>query len=1109
MEHLRLEIFDLATSDNPQPTGSKFAALEEAAAITITDTSEIFASGDVWSHNFTLNMPANIHIFGPVHNLHGSRLHEQIDKRRARLWVEGLPMYLGYLMLGDEAEVDGDGNVDVTFESGQKTFEDMIDGAKANQVPLMTDVMIGVALWRKRYVCQQVHLHARPIFDATEQELLNRGVEVDDWVDLWEPGKQESDYAPLSFTVDGEVKVAQEYPRMVFPKGTFTDMNGQPYQVNCLNMDASYAENENGTPVNPYCNVSLCYQKYGYEKTDENGIETTDYSQEPEAQRGYEEMPASRVNSAPNFFVIYWLRSLMKHLGIYVEENQMMDVEDLRRLFFVNTKCEYEEPDSLRTAPRTSSRYGCYKFSDAGRLVPEQFVSTKQVGSNVPGREEPPYCAVRDIVDNDESSFEVKSYTVSGSYPSELPPLKGLKVKMRATDGWSLATRNDYVEHNSYVHNAYATKECFPDVDISEVITALENGFGVRFLFDDSYHRVRIVLLRNVFRNQDVQDVVCEITDNDEKVENNIRGFRMTYGKTEDTHFYYKGFADMLPHKKELWIDDSDDHDYSNWKLNADYPDVMRSVSAFNKVCYVTPNTGNAYIIKVDKEAKRYKDLHPSLFEGAGFMDAEDGDCSGDEETIEEINVGFTPAIQNDLNWQQQRDGTTTTQRFALFVDEKMRPRRYNYKHDAGNHEFNDPDAVYDVDGGLYGTTGNELAGQREYLNRDLMSDGVVKPGEFTITSDMPIAVSGLKTQIRCHVNRFPYTVDISNVAIEGAINEGYRLYLQDNFEPNDDGVSPIETHDWGLTLGIMRGSGSDAYVAYETDPDDKEGNDTWELVPGSNATVHPDTCDSYGNLWDYDGSIVVDSGGTAIQQMQRLWPDSNFDLVYHNGSQRNAQTYISTLDFQNVTDASGNRVALLFAATIGAAAQPTYNGKIRDYAKNFAGMTAAQMRQYDAGSARILIEVGSSSERLRTLLELQRKAFLYGDLSADPVVLDENGVGSLYGRFSLKLRAEKPNPSFNPRQPESDSNRRYLEVDDGNLKRRGLCDQFYREYSYWIRNARIVRRTVFINLAQLTAIDKTKRVRVGDVTGFIRKMQYSVSNKTGLGEVTMEIMYI
>ena len=47
------------------------------------------------------------------------------------------------------------------------------------------------------------------------------------------------------------------------------------------------------------------------------------------------------------------------------------------------------------------------------------------------------------------------------------------------------------------------------------------------------------------------------------------------------------------------------------------------------------------------------------------------------------------------------------------------------------------------------------------------------------------------------------------------------------------------------------------------------------------------------------------------------------------------------------------------------------------------------------------------------------------------------------------------------------------------------------------------------MTLAQLIALDKTKRVSVGDITGFVRKMQYSIGNKDGLGLVSMEVMYI
>lgn len=955
MEHLALEIFDLGKG----ATSSKFACLEPDASISVTKTSYVFGKGDVWTYQFTLNVDANAHIFGTAGDLHGSRLHDQIDRRKARLWVEGLPLFLGYLKLGDEAEVDKDGNVDVSLESGHKTFDDLIEGAKANQVPLMDEVMFGVALWRKRYVNIGLKIGLSAVLgdgSTTEPQLLKH-----------HPRMTKGDIAEdiIPFFADGEDDnvAVQDYPRMVFPKGDFISLTaGKSGSFDCLNVDQPYTEDVNGNPQHPYCNVALCYQKYGYDKKQADGSLQPDYSSEPEAQRGYEEMPANRVNSAPNFYVIYWLRCLMKHLGIHVEENQMLDVQDLCRLFMVNTKCAYKVPKHVRKTPTDDfdRRIGRYQFQAGRRLVPEQFV---------------PHSNSSDRWDNPKKLIKIEdcAFTVGDGYHVTEwsgPAIKGFVATTWEVAGLQDEQKADYERQNNYLHDAIATSECFPDVDISEVIKALEDGFGIRFLFSDDYQRVRIVLLRNLFRSRDVQEIKCDVTEVT-KTENSIRGFRMTYGESDDTHFYYKGFADKLPHKKELWQDNSDTHDYSHWDLNAVYKNLLNRVSAFDKTCYVTPETGNAWGIKVDKNAKRYEELHPSLFEYAGFMDAEDGDCTGEEETIDTITVGFKPAIMNDCNWENERSTGTEEQRFALFVDEQMRPRRPDLGDLDAPKSYNDPDAFYDVDDSLYA---RDLTG---YAFKKMMADdGIVKPGEFAITSDVYAQASGLYADIYIPVG--PYGGEegfVQGISIDGHANEGFRLYLQDNYEPNDDGVSPIETHDWGLTLGIMRGSGSDAYVRYSPDPDDQEGNDTWEAKAGSSITAHPDTCDNYGNLWDYNGT-----GGD---------------------------------------------------------------------------------------------------------------------------------VGDKEGRISLKLRAEKLNPYYDPTLPESSTNKRYLDIEDADLRQRGLMDQFYKEYSLWRRKSRIANETVRMELAQLLAIDMTKRVKVGDVTGFVKKMQYTISNKTGLGDVTMEIMYI
>lgn len=1014
MEHLSLEIFDRSGN------GSKYAYLPEDASITITDTSEVFASGDVWSLPFTLNVKANAAIFGTSGDIHGSRLHEQLNERRARLWVDGLPLYLGYLKLDDEVDVDEDGNVDVTFESGQKTFNELIEGGKANQVPMMSDVQIGMALWRKRWTCVEMQLTAKVDYNYTGSKQSwyftnDKETILTHTVDPMVQGDEDEQLTPFVSDGESDGTSVQLYPRMVFPKGTFYNMDtGKEETIDCLNTDTPYDDSH------PYCNVALCYQKYDYLiTTEENGVKYThyDYTADPVAQRGYEVMPANRVNSAPNFFVIYWLKALMKHIGIHIDENQMMDIEDMRRLFFVNTNCVYEETKYLRNSAKYTGAYGKYQFGSEGPLVAEyfgdlqneKFGRTTKRWSGIKKIAKPENCGLEcsytegkwyekqkttERVNGTNVTTE-KEVDVTDTVKGLLGGIKkitvapktiaGMSQQMRALyDGYGInGYGSDRVsQKNMLLHRAIASSECFPNEDISTVIKALENGFGIRLLFDRSYKRVRIVLLRNIFRDNEIQDITCDIL-GEVKTENCIRGFKMSYGDTENTEFYYKGLNDLLPHEKQLWIDKSDKHDYSYWDLDAKYADLLNKVSAFDKTCYIAPATGNAFGIKVDKDAKRYDDLHPSLFEFAGYMDAEDGDCTGEDETIDTINVGFKPAIMNDTNYEEERQGHTNQQSFALFVDETMRPRRPDLKDRTAPKSYNDSDAVYSTDK-LYELHGNNGTEDK------MVSDGVVMPGSFAVSSDMYVEMTYPKLDVSITYNEYPnsaesrdqtskyrhkYYTTLTNLKISGHINEGYRLYLQDNFEPNDDGVCPIETHDWGLTLGIMRGSGSDAYVNYSNDPNDEEGNDTWDRVPGSSATAHSDTCDSYGNLWDYNGTA--------------------------------------------------------------------------------------------------------------------------------------DGVGDTDGRFSLKLRAEKLNPYYKKGSDKDSEKNQYLPITTDALKGRGLIDKFYKEYSYWIRNARIVNLTEHMTLAQFLTIDKTKKVRMGDYLGFIKKMKFTVSNQAGFGNVTVELMYI
>lgn len=1044
MEHLSLEIFDLGDS-----TGSKYANLPENASITITDTSEIFASGDVWSHSFTLNIPANAHIFGTSGEMHGSRLHEQINKRRARLWVEGLPLFLGYLKLDDEVEVDVDGNVDVKFESGQKTFDELIDGVKAREVSV-GDVVIGVALNRKRTSWLR----------QVKGEMTLNGLEA--FAVKYDIGDIAT--TKFEFTLP-KVKTpyVQRWPKLVKSQGKVFDSSWTEQNCDYTNVQSPYDASH------PFCNINICYPL----KVDDNGEEKVGRSYTMRLAHGEDTTDGgdnqTRFNNAPNFYLLYFIDRLFKDLGIHIDENQALGVEDLKRVFMLNYGCHYEEfendsdytdnPNIYNTPSSLVSRYGQYYMpiiskDDKNSLVKgwdsagEYVGNGSEKGLDVIGKVLLRNVRIAKRGDEILTLGSIEGVVQSLDKPDSIKKMKNL-ISLAKTD-----SESKNLAYPAYL--AYATGDNYPNVEISEIINAMKSMFGIRFLFSENYKRVRIVLLKNVFENADVQTLDCDIVE-DAKTENSVRGFRMTYGKGEDdTNYYYKGFNDLFPRASSTWKDTTDTHDYSQWRLNAEYDEIKQSVSVMNRICYVTPVNGNAYGVKVDDDEDV---LFPTLLPYADFMDAEDGDCTEEDTTIEEVQCGASPVVMNEV------DGT-----YASLFSGDLKAPAPNITGDPNTTDGRtEIDQCWEKTKSWLATFGRMTLSSQSFY-------GSSNESTYSIQGDLDVFIA-----------------------------EGFRIRLLDNYAVSNGGT-PFDEADPGLQFGIMRGSGDDAYIFAAADKEESEGNDYWEVVPGKGAIAHCDTCDHYGNLWNYTGgTATITTSAQAKTAMTTLWPNSNFALT----SLASRSYLISAMIMPTLNDS--NQYVNLLMASKGYSGVPNYSyNDLKTYTKRYLkGKTAAQMLATDKtsnGGLGVLIEVDSSYERKQTLLALQRLAYADG---AAVTLSKEQGTSTTDGRFSLKLRAEKLNPYYGSSKTGVDTTSQYLPITTDVLRRRGLIDFFYKEYSFFIRNARIANLTVRMTLAQLLSIDKTVRVTVGDITGFVRKMEYSISNQDGLGLVTMEIMYV
>lgn len=987
MENLALEVFDLTDS------GSHFAFLPDDTSITVTDTSEIFDSGDIWTHSFKLNVFGNAHIFGTVGDIHGGRLHEQIDKRRARLWVLGIPMYYGYLKLENEVEIKENGDVDVTFESGRKTFLQMIEGAKANQVPIPDDICIGMAVDRERTVNREGTASGDGITVAVTSELIQS---------RWGHALGYD-----NCTIKGEENFAQIYPKFVQPYGDWTDEGGSSLSIarnDTVNTDNPYTDNAPSS--HPYCNTRLCYQRKEYR--DNNG------TVEKQATRNYKFCPGARVNPSPNFYVLYWFRILMQHLGIIITENQLAGVEDLCRLFFVNTKCAYKTKD-IGTY-KAVDQYGRDKYMPFGPANPFVPIPTE-----------------------DNPSWELKGELVEG-------PVVSRRETVSIADVGNYLTRNPEVTWQP----AYATSDNFPNVDIKDVIESLENGFGVRMMFSENYSKVRVVLLRNIFRSTEVHELAGE-TISESKTENGIRGFRLTYGGSEeDTEFVYKGFK--LAEKKETggWLTEEDKHDYNQFDFTLHYGDIKNEVRVLNNTCYIDMATGNAYIVKVDKDAKNSADqFNPSLFPCADFMDAEDGDCTGDEETIREVRIGFSPIIENAI-----KDGS-----YALYVDEDM-------------------GVPFDFEGrgsGRTGIPGMESLNTNDVNCTSTKDEAQYKRGLFEIATPTSVQVYGQNGKNKFTIPLTPTEggsgKDMTySISISGWLREGYRLYLDDNYEPNDEMECPLEKHEWGLMLGIMRGTNAgeeSSSVKYESDTDENEGNDTWEIQPGSCAIAHSDICDDNGTQWDYRprisssgkdfGDWVLLNAGGIPANLRGTAPGGN------NGSRRGPlPTGVDTMAiidsyytsvcmelfvvtqqgfyaYDDIIYTKDNALHNMWLNCVDMSGVLRTYGEINKYVEylrygqDTTGMTDEQRMELLAESVEDIISRDATgftfgNVTLKNMIislprvgdnVLQEVCEAYNHWSDMEYIVPSGEEDEQTGLISLKLRAEKPNPYYDPTRPE------------------------------------------------------------------------------------------
>lgn len=108
-------------------------------------------------------------------------------------------------------------------------------------------------------------------------------------------------------------------------------------------------------------------------------------------------------------------------------------------------------------------------------------------------------------------------------------------------------------------------------------------------------------------------------------------------------------------------------------------------------------------------------------------------------------------------------------------------------------------------------------------------------------------------------------------------------LRCAESYDPSgtDDGNSPLQDIEWGLSIAVMRGGGVDASVINYDYGYDGFGNAKWKTVAGKYA-ISSDTMDQWGTEYDYNGDSPGDGGGERFSLKIRSWKP----FLYYKDSQ-------------------------------------------------------------------------------------------------------------------------------------------------------------------------------------------------------------------------------
>lgn len=855
--------------------------LPENTSIDIEDRNPYLNDGiDTFSYGFEVSIADNRELLGAIDYIHDDSRLLQLEGKPMEIYVDGLLFRSGKVATIEEQELKG--TITLSMTSARKQLSDLVgdlslqdltfpaeDAASLQIGEMIGDIQVDAS--------SQSDYTVRPRFSFEKKPNPN-GYYRFQWTYDIETHNTPSDAQmiqpqALGFSSNKEYKCSPTSPYTPAKNNDDELIADKDFINTAAAFDEQIIQPDGTTRRALYHNARISYYHHRKEEDKDGNITSSDdVLISPNGYGPYYVLEADRPQSGVCFYLMYVLEALFKYLGVAYDDTALRRIEDMRHLSFFTTKCKY---DLVRKDGQPSGSAPNFAFSsDFDQNGINQWLTDRKCGGKLtPGNERS---------DESETKIACAVYPRLYVYPYPLDPSTILSERDNLTfvcdfkyDGISFYVRKDEAVTRSVLVDEYFEMECIdktangagrnfagpwratlqsidvsspnadfrygasvmkmianaqnlPDMKVTDFLESLWASFGIKFEYDSERNLVTAYLVRDVLRSREkpmpIAGDVYEVVKETER----ITGVRMKYSAENDR-------STQLANVRKLMTDYDTTFDYLVEKspflvTNRRLRDIQRgtlSVGDYN--CYVDPMTGNAYRIKISKDAlkdSKLSALKPATFEVAsgkgiteyapeyaGMTETEQQE-SDVEDGIVELSSSFVPLIQNDLLAGRS---VSDTAMLCPFTDSEM-----------WNEE---------------------------------------------------VPMSAIRNVVESTLSIYYY------------IDEMVETDERYDVDSSDDGNSPLQSVDWGNCITLMRGGGADARIQYFDYDYDGHGSAKWRMLSGQ-YMMDSDSITPYGAYYDYNGTLpgLGGEGGDvppspvydkawAEQQMKYLWPDSNADL--------------------------------------------------------------------------------------------------------------------------------------------------------------------------------------------------------------------------------------